>query len=110
MPDRCPNFATRRKLESRRSELCCQFVMSLALVPDDGSSARKAINLKPGDATIVGRKDVDKDDSKLSKVRDMNNQSLLVRRFGLIKIGRSCFVLTQSVMGKFPSRASAEAP
>jgi hypothetical protein len=47
--------------------------MSLSLVPDDGSSARKAIDLAPGEATVVGRKDVDKNDSKLSKVRGMNH-------------------------------------
>ncbi len=47
--------------------------MSLSLVPDDGSNARKAINLTPGEATIVGRKEVDKNDSKLSKVRGIKH-------------------------------------
>jgi hypothetical protein len=43
----------------------------VSLVPDDSedsSTSRPTVDIKLGDTTVVGRKDVDKNDSKLSKV------------------------------------------
>ena len=39
-----------------------------SLVSDDGDESRSAIDLKLGEVTIVGRKDIERSDSKLSKV------------------------------------------
>ena len=43
----------------------------LSLVPDDGTDSRPSIDLKLGDTTVIGRRDLDKTDSKLSKVFGM---------------------------------------
>ena len=46
-------------------------IPSFSLVPDDDANKADnmlSLNFKLGDVTVIGRKDIDKSDSKLSKV------------------------------------------
>ena len=40
-----------------------------SLVSDDGDESRSAIDLKLGEVTIVGRKDIERSDSKLLQLK-----------------------------------------